>query len=94
MNRIAYVYFSPDENYQMLKFWRAMNGAGIIMMSNMEINRFYQEEVLYHGTMGHEISIILHNDEEEKRFGLVMKTFFGKKDYDIVDDTRSKHTLE
>ena len=89
MDKFARVRFKADEMEQQRDFLLAMNGAEIIQIAKSDVDRWYEED-MRHVTGGYENNLVLHDEEEEKRFQYVMKAFFPDKKYEITDEPRSK----
>ena len=88
MDKFAHVYFGPEEANRQREFLLAMNNVGIIRMSRDEIEEWYERDLKAH--TGSDNQLVLHGEEEVKRFELVMQTFFKEKKYEVTDRPGSK----
>lgn len=81
MENHAYVRFEKEEAADQKRFLRAMNGVGIIAISEDEIAGQWQR--MKDSPVVWENDIVLHNSEEEDLFRHVMDVFFPEKAYRI-----------
>lgn len=93
MDYYGHVYFEPDEKERQRKFLETMNSAGIIQLSDEELDRIYKDDIST-PKLGCDNHFVLHGDEEKNRFRYVMDAFFSDKDYKITEDPASKEFKE
>lgn len=84
MTKYAAVAFSPEEAGEYREFLRAMTGAGIISLSNEEIEATIETFSLERADVMNRM--VLANEEQENRFRNWMNAFFKEKEYKITDD--------
>ena len=89
MDYFGHVYFGPNEREKQREFLLAMNGAEIIQISKEEVDEWYREDI-QHNAPGCDNHFVLHGEEQKKRFGYVMDTFFPNKHYDVTEEPGSK----
>ena len=84
MNYYAHVHFNRNEHDKQRKFLQLMNSTEIIKLSKEEIDNIYNEDILTNAP-GADNHLVLHGEEEKKRFGYAMGAFFPEKDYEITE---------
>jgi hypothetical protein len=84
MEKYAAIEFGPEEAEEQRKFLNAMNGCGIIQLTNEELDEDTKE--FERDKMGRMNHIVLHGDEKVKHFENIMHTFFENREYKITDD--------
>ena len=93
MDYYGHVYFGPDEKERQRKFLETMNSAGIIQLSDEELDRIYKDDIST-PKFGCDNHFVLHGEEEKKRFGYVMDAFFSDKKYNLTEEPASKEFKE
>ena len=93
MDQFVSVYFGPNEREKQREFLLAMNGVGIIQVTQDEIEHWFQEDVKANAP-GCTNNIVLHNADERQRFIHVMDIFFPNKEYKITDAPGTKEFKE
>lgn len=88
MDYFGHVHFGPNEKEAQRKFLEIMNSAAIIQISDDDLDQMYAEDM--QSPYGSDNHLVLHGEEQKKRFGYVMGAFFPNKDYDITEEPGSK----
>ena len=82
-------FFKKDEAQLYKEFLMAMVGIDVIVLSKEQIRdeiKFFEE-----GGTGLEVDLVLHNDEETKKFINIMSTFFKGLTYKLSSEPEDEN---